>query len=149
MDDAALKAALEASPSPNRVTKEYMESRIAKVDYFGPEHFGGTMTLCQITLDNGFTTHGTSACADPANYKQDIGEHYAYERAFGTLWPLFGFLLKEKMHREAQPAPTFNKTHKALSFFASCIRSGEDWTEHCQKAMDEAKAELTAASGGA
>lgn len=99
MDDATLKAALDASPSSERVTKEYMESRIAKVEYFYPDTFGGTMTLCQITLDNGFTVTGKSACADPANYNKEIGEHYSYERAFNELWPLFGFLLKERMFR--------------------------------------------------
>jgi hypothetical protein len=95
-----LNAALAASPSPDRVTPEYLASRIASVDFHRPT---GTLTLCVITLDNGFTVTGESACADPANYRQDIGEKIARDMATAKLWPLLGFALKEAMAaREAQ-----------------------------------------------
>jgi hypothetical protein len=141
LSDTEFKMALERSPSPNRVTPEYLQSRIAQVEFYGPHLFGGTMTICKIILDNGFTVTGKSACADPLNYNQEIGEKIAYENAEKEIWPLLGFLLKEKMHLTSKK-PTFPKTHRALSFFASCIRSGEDWTTHCQDEMDAAKKEL-------
>jgi hypothetical protein len=146
ISNSELKEALDRSPSPNRVTPEYLKSRIAQVVFYGPHLFGGTMTLCKITLDNGFTVTGESACADPLNYNQEVGEKIAYENAEKEIWPLLGFLIKEKMHLRTRKL-TLPKTHQALSFFASCIRSGEDWTGHCQDAMDEAKKELSNLGG--
>lgn len=94
MTQDELNAALAASPSPDRITPDYMRSRIASRTFFRAT---GTLTICVLTLDNGFTVTGESACAAPENYRQDIGEHYAEERAFEKLWPLFGFALKEAM----------------------------------------------------
>lgn len=90
-----LNAALDASPSQFRITPEYMERRIVDAVYH--RLGGGTLTVCVITLDNGFKVTGNSACADPANYRADIGEKIAYDNAFRELWPLFGFLLVEGM----------------------------------------------------
>jgi hypothetical protein len=83
---------LAASPA-ERVTKEYMESRIASTEFHRP---GETVTICSITLDNGYSVRGESACVNPENYNQQIGEKIACENAFRQLWPLFGFLLAEK-----------------------------------------------------
>lgn len=108
MDQQQLNAALAASPSPDRVTPEYLASRIAKVEFH--RLAGGTMTLCILTVDNGFQLTGTSACADPANYRQDVGEKIARDNAERQLWPLLGFALKDAMAaREslARGLPTF------------------------------------------
>lgn len=88
---------LENSPSPDRVTPDYMTSRIADVVYTLPKFEAGeTFTLCRIKLDNGFTVFGESACVDPRNYREDLGKKIAFDKAFEKLWPLFGFLLSEK-----------------------------------------------------
>jgi len=89
-----LARAIERLPG-ERVTKEYMESRIDLVKY---HHLGPTLTHCTIHLDNRYSVTGESACVDPANYRQDIGERIAYDNAFAKLWPLFGFLLAEHRH---------------------------------------------------
>lgn len=83
----------------NRVTPEDIRARIQKVDY----HIlpGTTCTICNITLDNNFSVRGESACVDPANFNKEIGEKIAYDNAFNNLWPLFGFLLAEDLHRNA------------------------------------------------
>lgn len=83
---------LAASPA-ERVTKEYMESRIVDRQFI---RLGDTVTHCRIVLDNGFSTSGESACVNVENYNQQIGEKIAYDNAFKQLWPLFGFLLAEK-----------------------------------------------------
>jgi hypothetical protein len=88
---------LAKSPSPRRITPEYMESRIASRDFM---KIGETGTLCILTLDNNYQVRGYSACVDPANYRQDLGEKIAYDDAFRQLWPLFGFLLAEQWHIE-------------------------------------------------
>lgn len=83
---------LAASPA-ERVTKEYMESRIADRQF---SRLGETVTHCRIVLDNGYSVSGESACVNVENYNQQIGEKIAFDNAFRQLWPLFGFLLAEK-----------------------------------------------------
>lgn len=83
---------LAASPA-ERVTPEYMKSRIASTDF---TRIGETVTHCRIVLDNDFSASGESACVNVENYNQQIGEKIAYDNAFRQLWPLFGFLLAEK-----------------------------------------------------
>lgn len=86
-----LETKLEQSPA-ERVTKEYMESRIVTGEYI---KIGETVTLCNLTLDNGYSVRGESACVKPENYNEEIGRKIAYDNAFNKLWPLFGFLLAE------------------------------------------------------
>ena len=87
-----LEERIAAKPG-EKVTKDQILSRIKSVDYsMLPK---STVTLCNITLDNGFSVRGESACVDPANFDQKIGEEIAYNNAFNKLWPLFGFLLAE------------------------------------------------------
>ena len=78
----------------NKLTEEYLKSRIDSVEYTRPTE---TLTLCVVTMLNGYFVTGESACADPANYNQEIGESVAYGNAFAKLWALEGYLLKEKM----------------------------------------------------
>lgn len=55
------------------------------------------LTVCVITLVNGFTVTGESACASPENYNQEIGEKIAFGNAREKIWPLEGYLLKQKL----------------------------------------------------
>jgi hypothetical protein len=92
IDDKKLNELLTASPA-ERVTKEYIESRIEN-SVFNRLH--PTVTICSIYLDNGYSVRGESACVNPENYNQEIGERIAYDNAFDKLWALFGFLLADK-----------------------------------------------------
>jgi hypothetical protein len=96
MTDDDLKAALDAKQG-ERVTPEYMLSRIKTVEYLTWP--GSTLMICRIGLDNGFSVIGEAACVDPANFDEEMGKKIAYDRAFKSLWPLFGFLLTEKRFR--------------------------------------------------
>jgi hypothetical protein len=60
------------------------------------------MTFCVLVLKNGFTVTGQSACADPANYNEEIGQRIAKSDAIGKIWPLLGFALREDIHREQE-----------------------------------------------
>jgi hypothetical protein len=82
---------------PSRVTVSDMEAKIKMTIYQRLE--GTTTTICQITMQNGFTVTGTSACVDPKNYNQALGEKYSYEQAFNKLWELEGYLLLERRFR--------------------------------------------------
>lgn len=79
---------------PSRVTVSDMEAKVKMTIYQRLE--GTTTTVCQITLENGFTLIGTSGCVDPKNYNQALGEKYAYEKAFEQLWALEGYLLRQR-----------------------------------------------------
>ncbi len=82
---------------PNKVTPDAMRERIVREQYEFPK--GTTLTICILHLDNGYTVTGESACVDPANFDEALGRKYAFEAAFDKLWPLFGFLLAEDIHR--------------------------------------------------
>jgi hypothetical protein len=85
----------------NKVTRDHIASRISKVEY---HHLTGTtMTICVITMENGFAVTGESACVDPASFDKDIGETIAYDNAFDKLWALEGYLLKERIHQSLVP----------------------------------------------
>ena len=101
LNDNELDAALAASTAP-RVTKEMIEARITAKRF---EEFSPTVTICEIVLDNGFSVRGESACVNPENYDQEIGERIAYDNAFKPLWLLFGFLLAETQFRGCAVAP--------------------------------------------
>lgn len=95
MDQETLRQELAGLPAP-RVTEEAMKARIQDVRY----HLDGITTICVIQLDNGFQVIDHSTPASPENFREEIGKHYAYERAFNQLWRLFGFLLVEDLHRQ-------------------------------------------------
>lgn len=59
---------------------------------------GSCLTVCCMTLANGFTVTGESACASPANFDEEIGKKIAFEQARNKIWTLEGYLLKQKLH---------------------------------------------------
>ena len=98
MTDQQLQDTLQTLPG-ERVTTDYICTRIADIEYSNLPK--STVTICNITLDNGFSVRGESACVDPANFNEEIGRKIAYDNAFAKLWPMFGFLLAEKRHQAA------------------------------------------------
>lgn len=81
----------------SRVTIEHIERQIDTHEYY---LFPGTMmTVCCITLRNGFNTIGTAACADPDIFDEDLGRTYAYKDAVSKIWPLEGYRLKEAIYQ--------------------------------------------------
>ena len=91
------KAIVETKTAP-RVTQESIENKIAKVEFTLTE---GLLTICIITMTNGFMVHGVSAPASPTNFDAEVGKRYAFDNAFKQLWQLEGYLLREKLAREA------------------------------------------------
>ena len=61
----------------------------------------GRTTICQLTLQNGYTVNGTSACVDARDFDRDIGRKYAFENAVQAIWPLEGYLLAEKLFQNS------------------------------------------------
>lgn len=136
LSDEGLEKAIAATPG-ERVTKEYMASRIAKVDYLTLP--GTTVTLCNITLDNGYSVRGESACVDPANFNREIGERIAHDNAFDKLWPLFGFLLAEARHRRGAGNPAIPADIIARTCHEVNRAICETFGDASQKPWDEAE----------
>jgi hypothetical protein len=58
---------------------------------------GTTLTVCCLTLKNGFTVTGESAAASPENFDVEIGRKIARQNAREKIWALEGYLLKQKL----------------------------------------------------
>lgn len=78
-----------------RLTPKLIDSVIVKTEYHIFE--GSQLTICCITLKNGFTVTGESACASPDNFNKEVGEKIAYDNAKSKVWMLEGYLLKERL----------------------------------------------------
>ncbi len=57
-----------------------------------------TLTVCVLTLVNGFSVTGESACASAQNYNQELGEKIAFENARNKIWALEGYVLKQRLY---------------------------------------------------
>ena len=86
--------------TPTKVTKEALQAKIGSIDYVVMPD--GRTTVCQLTMQNGFTVRGESSCVSVENFNKELGEKYAYEKAFDAAWAFEGYLLAELRHREAR-----------------------------------------------
>jgi hypothetical protein len=58
---------------------------------------GTTMTVCLLTLRNGFHVVGESAAASPENFDAEIGRKIARDNARNKIWALEGYLLRSRL----------------------------------------------------
>lgn len=54
------------------------------------------LSICILVMQNGFTIIGKSAPANAENYNEALGSKLAYEDAVRQLWPLEGYLLRQR-----------------------------------------------------
>jgi hypothetical protein len=78
-----------------RITPQRLDDVIASEDYH--VFTGSQLTVCCLTLRNGFTVTGESACASPENFDVEIGRNIAKKNAREKIWALEGYLLKQKL----------------------------------------------------
>jgi len=103
MEEAAVESEIQAKGlTAPRITPEHLDSVIKGEDY---HVFPSTMlTVCCLTLANGFTVTGESACASPANFNAEIGRKIARGHARDKIWALEGYLLKQRLNEETGKA---------------------------------------------
>jgi hypothetical protein len=89
----------DAGKTAPRLTPSQIDSCIAKEAYY--VFPGTTLTVCCLTLTNGFNTLGQSAAASLANFDAQIGRDLAKAQARGKIWELEGYLLKQKLFESA------------------------------------------------
>lgn len=78
-----------------RLTPDLIDQSIIDEDYHVFEKT--CLTVCCLTLKNGFTVIGESACASPANFDAEVGRKIARDNARNKIWQLEGYLLKQRL----------------------------------------------------
>ena len=78
-----------------RVTPKRLEDVISSEQYHIFD--GTTFTACLLTLANGYTVLGESACASSENFDAAIGRKIARSNAANKIWALEGYVLREKL----------------------------------------------------
>ena len=126
-DDSAIEQEIQAKgKTAPRVTPDDIEANIASEHYFtaadgvdgainngrawishkDPDTLAGEcfvvaqlhlLTFCVLTLRNGFTVTGESACASPENFDAEIGRKIARQNAVQKIWPLMCYALKQQL----------------------------------------------------
>lgn len=95
-DEAAIEAKIkEQGLTAKRVTPEMLDAEIMNEQFHVFE--GSCLTICCLTLKNGFTVTGESACASPENFNAEIGQGIAKSNARDKIWPLLGFRLRDEL----------------------------------------------------
>ena len=79
-----------------RLTPEKIDAVIVGEDYHVFE--GSCLTVCCLSLANGFTVTGESACASPENFNAEIGRKIARQNAREKIWALEGYLLRQSLY---------------------------------------------------
>lgn len=78
-----------------RVSPQRIDEVIVAEDY---HIFPNTqLTVCCLTLANGFTVTGESACASPENFDEELGRKIARDNAKQKIWALEGYALRERL----------------------------------------------------
>ena len=78
-----------------RLTPDKIDAQIvSEAFYVFP---GTTMTVCALTLKNGFQVVGESAAASPENFNQEIGRKIARDNARNKIWALEGYTLRNAL----------------------------------------------------
>ena len=113
--DQQIEAEIQAKgKTAPRITPADIEANIAVEAYFTaadgvrgatpgglrtyvPDQSHRLLTFCVLTLRNGFTVTGTSACASPENFDAEIGRKVARQDAVRQVWPLMGYQLRENL----------------------------------------------------
>ena len=77
-----------------RLTPELIDSKIKEKSFY---KLTERLTVCVVTLKNGFELIGESSCVSADNYNKEIGEKISFENARNKIWELEGYLLKENL----------------------------------------------------
>ncbi len=82
-----------------RITPDRIDEVVTRMDsHVFPD---SQLTVVCLTLENGFTVTGESACASPENFDAEIGIKIAVANAKNKIWALEGYLLKQQLHETA------------------------------------------------
>ena len=82
-----------------RITPEGISDKIVGEHYHRVP--GTTVTICMLTLENGYHVIGHSAAASPEKFEEAIGRKLAWQHAHDKIWALEGYLLRQRIHESS------------------------------------------------
>ena len=95
-DEAQIEADIQAKGlNAPRLTPDLIDETIVSEQYH--VFHGTTLTVCALTLRNGYIVTGESAAASPSNFDEAIGRKIARDNARNKIWGLEGYLLRERL----------------------------------------------------
>lgn len=99
-DEAAIESLLQdLSLKGPRLTPELIDSMI--IDHTYHQFPNTTVTVCCLTLTNGFKVVGHSATISKQNFDAEIGKRLAYVSAREKIWELEGYRMHDQIYRAA------------------------------------------------
>lgn len=90
--EAEIKAKGLTAP---RITPEQIDAMIASEAFYVLP--GTTLTVCVLTLRNGFQVTGESAAASAANFNEELGRKIARDNARNKIWAFEGYTLRNAL----------------------------------------------------
>ena len=95
MNDQIEKEIVEKGLTAPRITPDMIEDCVVTEAY----HVfpGTTLTVCALTLCNGYQVVGESACASPSNFDAELGRKIARNNALNKIWALEGYRLRSEL----------------------------------------------------
>jgi hypothetical protein len=101
INEKELEIELRAKAKAPRVTVEHIDSVIVSEQYYVFPNT--TLTICALTLKNGFIVTGESAAASAENFDKEIGRRIARDNARNKIWAFEGYLLREQLYKNTSP----------------------------------------------
>lgn len=95
---------------------------------------GTTLTICCLTLLNGFTVTGESAAASPENFDEEVGRRIARENARNKIWQLEGYLLRQRLYQCVPPEVIARACHEVNRAYCEALG------DHSQPSWEDAPA---------
>jgi len=80
-----------------RLTPALIDAVIVKERYH--QFPNTTVTVCCLTLQNGYNVIGKSAAASVENFDEELGREIARKDAREQIWALEGYLLRENLSK--------------------------------------------------
>jgi hypothetical protein len=95
-DELEIEAEIEAKgkTAPRLTPADIDEQIVSAAFHIFP---GTTLTVCALTLKNGFLVVGESAPASPENFDAELGRKIARDNARAKVWALEGYLLRTRL----------------------------------------------------
>lgn len=102
MSEASIETEIKAKGADvaPRITPEHIDNAIAAETFIQwPDQDAPIkcLTICVLTMRNGFTIVGHGACASPENFNAELGRKIAREDARRQIWALEGYQLRTKL----------------------------------------------------
>jgi hypothetical protein len=112
MSEADIEKEIQAKGlNAPRLTPEAIDAVIVSEQFY--VFPGTTMTVCALTLRNGYLVTGESAAASPENFNEEIGRKIARTNARNKIWALEGYLLRERLQNTVSFSKPLRTTHMA------------------------------------